>query len=334
MRCRRQNSFCSKNAEDKRDVKKRKRKTTRINLKEDQCFTCQGEKITVLIVSSLKDPASINIKKEILEQSDWDEINSFKGNPVFKHSTLKDIVMVTIEDRKITHENLEKEVEEQLGIKTKLTIFLSRHRSKTGEPTLTTHPIGNYGEAQFGGKTRTLSKSSPRMMTQLLRIMKKNAEQKNLYHKVCLEVTHHGPLMNNPTLFVEVGSDEKEWERKDPANVVAKSVLELLSSYRYEEDFPDDIPVLIGIGGGHYAPRFTDIILEKNAAFGHMIPAYHVKEGNIDGEMLEKALQATPNVKGVYIHRKSLKKSQVTEFRKWFENKGIPAISSKELPDL
>jgi D-aminoacyl-tRNA deacylase len=97
---------------------------------------------------------------------------------------------------------------------------------------------------------------------------------------------------------------------------------------------PNDIPVLLGIGGGHYAPRFTDIALEKKAAFGHMIPTYHIDAGNIDEESFEKALNATPNVNGVYIHRKSLKKSQVSEYREFFQNKKIPVISSKELQDL
>jgi D-aminoacyl-tRNA deacylase len=171
-------------------------------------------------------------------------------------------------------------------------------------------------------------------MTQLLRIIKKNAEQEKLYHKVCFEVTHHGPYMNIPTLFAEVGSVEEEWKKQKPADIVAKSVLELLESYHYEEDLPSDIPVLIGIGGGHYAPRFTDVVFEKKAAFGHMIPTYQMKPEDIDGEMLEKALQATPNVQAAYIHRKSLKKSQVSEYKEWFQNRGIHVISSKELPDI
>ena len=290
--------------------------------------------IVVLIVSSLRDPASNNIRKSLLNLSKWDEMERFDEHIVYRNRFMDDVIIITIKDRKITRENLDKEVEEKIGLKPKQAIYISRHTSKTGEPTLTTHPIGNYGRADFGGKSKTLSKSSPKLMTHLLRIVNKNAKQAKLYHKVCLEVTHHGPYLSIPTLFVEVGSDEKEWENQKPVNVVAKSVLELLKSYQYEEDFPDNIPVLIGIGGGHYAPRFTDIVLEKNAAFGHMIPSYHVKEGNIDGEMLEKALQGTPGVKSVYIHRKSLKKSQITEFRKWFENRGIPAISSKELTDL
>ena len=35
--------------------------------------------------------------------------------------------------------------------------------------------------------------------------------------------------MNIPTIFVEVGSNEEEWKKQEPANIVAKSILELLS---------------------------------------------------------------------------------------------------------
>jgi len=296
----------------------------------------EGEKhITILIISSIVDPASINIKKNLLQQTKWEEIDEFNGNTTYRHIDMKNIIMVTIKDRKITHEKLEQEVEEQLGVKPKQAIFLSRHRSKTGDPTLTVHPIGNYGEALFGGKHRTLSKASPRLMTQLLRIIKKNAEQEKLYHKVSYEVTHHGPYMTIPTFFVEVGSTPDEWSNTKPANIIAKSLLELLKSYHhYEENTPKDETVLIGIGGGHYAPRFTDIALTKKAAFGHMIPTYQIENGNINHEMLEKTLQETPDVKGVYIHKKTLKKSQVTEYKKYFEKTNTPVISSKELPDL
>jgi len=290
--------------------------------------------MTVLIISSTEDSASTNIKKNLLEQSTWTESGTFNGNEVYRHSTMKDVIIVTINDSKILHENLDKEVKDVLGIEPKQAIFISRHRSKTGEPTLTVHPIGNYGKAEFGGKTKILPKASPRLMTHLLRLLKKNAEQAKLYHKVCFEVTHHGPYIDIPTLFIELGSDKQEWEKQKPAAVVAKSVLELLDSYHYEEDFSDDMPVLLGVGGGHYAPRFTDVAFEKKAAFGHMIPMYQINAGNIDDEMFEQALQKTPNVEGVYIHRKSMKKSQVTEFKNIFEKKGIPVISSKELEDL
>jgi D-tyrosyl-tRNA(Tyr) deacylase len=65
-----------------------------------------------------------------------------------------------------------------------------------------------------------------------------------------------------------------------------------------------------------------------------MIPSYKIDEGTIDDEILEKTIQATPNLTGVYLHKKDLKKSQVTLYRNWFEKKDIALISSKELLDL
>ena len=289
-------------------------------------------RITVLIISSNEDPAGCNIKKGLLKKTEWKEINTFEENPVYQHQNMDELVMITINDSTIHHENLEEQVKKQLGINPKQAIFITRHRSKTGEPTLSTHPIGNYGKAEFGGKNKTLPPSSPRLMTELLRKIKKNS--KETYHKVCFEVTHHGPYMSIPTLFTEVGSNQEEWGKQAPADIIAKSLLDLFESYSYEEELPKDIPVLLGIGGGHYAPRFTDIVLEKKAAFGHMIPGYHIDAGNIDGEMFEKAVNSTPDLYGVYIHKKSLKKSLVTEYKKWFKDHDINVISSKELDDL
>lgn len=290
--------------------------------------------MTLLIISSIEDPASTNIKKGLLKLSNWNELGTFYNNTVYQHSEKKDIIIVTINDSMIKHDNLDTEIKEKLGLNPRQAIFISRHRSKTGEPTLTTHPIGNYGKAEFGGKAKTLPKSSPKMMTQLIRIIKRNAKKEKLYHKVCLEVTHHGPYIEIPSLFVEVGSNEEEWEKQKSSDTIAESILEIIQNYQYEEDLPRDIPVLLGIGGGHYAPRFTDIIFEKKVAFGHMIPTYQIEAGNINEEMLEKALDKTPDVSGVYIHRKSIKKSKATEFRNIFEKKGIPVLSSKELENL
>jgi len=274
------------------------------------------------------------MKKGLLEKSDWEEIGEFFGNIVYRNSNMKKIIIITINDNKITHENIEKEVNEKLKINPKVAIFLSRHRSKSGKPTLTTHPIGNYSEALFGGREKTLSISSPKIMTHLLRIMKKNADQNKMYHQLCFEVTHHGPYMSIPTLYVEVGSTEEEWVKEKPSFILSESILELLKNYHYEDDFKEKIPVLIGIGGGHYAPRFTDVALEKNIAFGHMIPNYQIKKGVINDEMIEKTINATPNFNGMYIHRKSMKKSEFTTLKNWFKEKDINVFSSKELSDL
>jgi D-tyrosyl-tRNA(Tyr) deacylase len=64
--------------------------------------------MTVVIVTSTEDPASTNIKKCLLEQSSWDEVESFDNIPVYRYSKMKDVIIVTIRDRKIRHENLDR----------------------------------------------------------------------------------------------------------------------------------------------------------------------------------------------------------------------------------
>ena len=290
--------------------------------------------MAVLIVASAEDPASMNIKTGLLEQTSWDEDGTFYDTPVYTSCSMENIVLVTIPDKKIRHENIDIEVHDQLHITPKIAIFLSRHRSKMGEPTLTVHPIGNYGDAEFGGEPKTLISAAPRMMTALLRHIKRNLKTTDLTYQVCYEVTHHGPMLRIPTVFVEVGSTEVQWQKKEPASVISTSLLDLLHEHLYEEEYPKDIPVLVGIGGGHYAPRFTDVAFEKNVAFGHMIPSYHIDAGNIDWSMIQQAVQMTPDASGVYLHKKALKKSQVTSFKQLLAEHDIPVVSSTELSPL
>jgi D-tyrosyl-tRNA(Tyr) deacylase len=286
--------------------------------------------MTIVIVSSTQDEASTNIKKRLLELEEWDSINTFFDHDVYQHNFLSDVFMVTITDKTIIHEGLEQQLKDRLQLTPSQLIIISRHRSKSGEPTLSTHPIGNYAEAEFGGKTRTLTPAMPRLMTNLLRTMKKKADENKLPHEVTFEVTHHGPFLKTPTLFAEVGSTLEEWIKEKPARVVADSLLTVLHDKKYEKEYEDDTPVLIGIGGGHYAPRFSTVVFKRNIAFGHMIPSYHIKPGHIDKEMVKKALEATPNVSGVYLDRKALKKSFRTQVKSWCEELSIPLVSSKD----
>jgi len=290
--------------------------------------------MTVVLISSSEDPASTNIKNSLFTLTPWEESGSFYDAPVYKNLKMKNIVLLTIPDKKILHENIDIEIHDQLHLEPKIAIFLSRHRSKMGEPTLTVHPIGNYGDAEFGGKPRTLVPALPRMMAHLLRLIKKNLQVTMLEYKVCYEVTHHGPFLQVPTLFAEVGSTEVQWQQPEPALVIANSLCELLSYKSDENEYSNDIPVLLGIGGGHYAPRFTDVAFQRNAAFGHMIASYHIDAGIIDWPMIEQSIQATPHFSGVYLHRKALKKSQITEYRHLLEHHNIPVLSSEDLPSF
>jgi len=290
--------------------------------------------MSTVIISSTQDPASTNIKHALLDQATWEEQGLFLENIYYKSTLFQDLYLLTIPDKTIIHEGLETQITQQLHIRPRQAIFISRHRSKTGEPSLTTHPIGNYSQALYGGKDHTVSPPLPHHMTALLRYINNNAEQKGLYHKVCFEVTHHGPYMSIPTLFTEVGSTIDEWKKQLPATVIAQSVINLLESYDDITTSSKDIPVLIGVGGGHYAPRFTDVALEKQVSFAHMIPSYHINGGNITKDIIRHVIDISSHIDGIYLHRKALKKSQQTTMKQWCKDLEIPVVSSKELTDL
>ncbi len=290
--------------------------------------------MSIFLISSTEDPASTTIKQQLLTHAQTKPYSIFMDEPILLLEEFQDTYLVTISDRTIYHDNLDRELEKTTGITPDLLIFLSRHSSKMKTPTLTTHPIGNYGSADFGGKAKTLVPSAPHIMTHLLRKIYENHQKNPLGFQVCYEVTHHGPFLTTPTLYVEVGSTEKEWLNHEAAMIIAKAVYETIKDYSSNQDFSYDVPVLIGIGGGHYAPRFTDIILERKASFGHMIPSYHIDAETITEESLKNAILQTPDASAVYIHTKGLKKPQVRHFKEMLGTLDIPVISSKELPAL
>ncbi|UCH88634.1 MAG: D-aminoacyl-tRNA deacylase [Thermoplasmata archaeon] len=276
-------------------------------------------KIENLIVVSLEDTASCNIKKFLLELGEWQQHDPFESNPTF---VMGNSIIVTIEPMHLYCDNIDKKVGEHFGFEAELVIFLSRHRSESGLKTLTVHPVGNYADAKFGGMPGKLVPSSPRRMTSALRVLKREGAE--LIHQISYEATHHGPYLTTPAFYIEIGSDASAWEEPKPAEAIAKTLLTVLA----EEEDPKD-RIAIGIGGGHYVPRLTDIACSHHIAFGHMVPVYAV---DMENEMYMNAIKATPGADCVYFHKKSLKKSRYRELAAWCESEGgLEVVDSKTL---
>lgn len=275
-----------------------------------------------LIICSGADAASINIRDRMLEMDAWRSIGDHRGQPVLKCG---EMVMVTIPQLHIYAEDLDLDLVEELDLEPDVAIFLSRHRAASGIPTLTVHPIGNHGSADFGGRERTLVPASPHLMSSMLRLLSREAA--DLEYRVSFEVTHHGPHLNIPSIFIEIGSDESMWGDRDAAAAIARTV------QRAEEEVN---PVAIGIGGGHYAPRFTEMVMTRRISFGHMVPNYALKGSDAEASrsIIKRAVENSGDARMAYIHKKSMKRSEATSMKKLLVDLGIDVVEGKDLHPL
>ncbi|WP_436907370.1 D-aminoacyl-tRNA deacylase [Halosimplex marinum] len=150
-----------------------------------------------------------------------------------------------------------------------LLVFASRHAGETG-PLLTAHHTGNFGPAEYGGEPGAFARACPNAHRRVLAALREHAPEG---YEVGMEATHHGPTdAGVPSMFVEVGSDEPQWDDPDAAEAVARAILALRET---DPDAPDEDGTrrhLVGFGGGHYAPRFERILAETDWAVGHIAP--------------------------------------------------------------
>jgi D-aminoacyl-tRNA deacylase len=281
-----------------------------------------------LVVACKEDLASMNICRFLVESANWREGGEFEGNAVLR---LKDrAVLVTINDSHLYSDNIDTRVSKALDMEVPWTvIFLSRHKSESGLRTLTVHPLGCYGRPDFGGRDRTFVPSAPGPMTGALRLIKEKAKAEELDFKVSFECSHHGPYLESPTFFIEIGSSEDAWVEEPPARVLASVVREIILE---EDDVGKDVPVALGMGGGHYAPRFTDVALARKVYFGHMLPNYAIKDST--NQVLEETMRKTPEAKLVYFHRKALKGHEYRRLKDVFTSLGLEAVREKDLEKL
>ncbi len=217
-----------------------------------------------LILASKRDLAGMNIAEQLLK---------FKKNLVSgiisrdKEDKFFDIFIV---DESILYEenlNLDKISEYDF------VIFASKHKSEKNEKALTIHAPGNFSfeEPKFGGKPGKLCKTSALFQKHLFQKLKENAEKAVLKkYEVTMEATHHGPLINKPCLFIEIGSTETEWKDKRAGFAVAKTISEAIEEFKINPYYE----IAIGLGGPHYCPEFNKIQLDSNVAVSHVIPKY------------------------------------------------------------
>ena len=279
-------------------------------------------KSPILLVSCAEDTASMNIREALLAAQKWEETGRLWDNPVMVSEN--GVYLSLLPDEHLYHNHLDKDAH-RIGLDPKIVVFLSRHRSKAGTKSLTIHPIGNYRSNDFGGLPQKLVPSAPREMANILISLREHA--KGLEHAVTYEVTHHGPYLETPTMFVEIGSQEDQWENEEAGKAIANTIAET------DLAKPGDDTILVGIGGGHYAPRFSDIVFKRKACFGHMVPSYALENAGEEEaqSILKKAFDATPEAQGFYIHKKGLKSREKKLVAAALESMDAAVLKTKDL---
>jgi D-tyrosyl-tRNA(Tyr) deacylase len=185
-------------------------------------------------------------------------------------------------------DDLELRLPLELRERSPTVIFPSIHRSESGIRCFTVHPLGNPGSrADFGGKPGTLVPADPRLMTAVLRALAGDAGRVGL--PATFEATHHGPALALPSLFAEVAV---------PAGAVPLPTEVEVLEHALREATPESADrVALAVGGGHYAPRFTDLARGRRWAFGHILSRHALRELTAEGA--RAAWQATPAAEGI-----------------------------------
>lgn len=285
--------------------------------------------MSLVLVESLPDVASVGIADALRARPGWSETSKrFDGRPVWRaESRDGDVVLVTTAKHHIHAEGLDVDLRAD-GIAPSMVVFLSKHKSESGRPTLTAHPVGNYRDAALGGRPHTLTPVPAPHFTHMLRCLHRARERHRFPAEVSYEVTHHGPALETPAFFVELGSSETQW--KDPAGhrVLADAVQEFLATP------PGPYPVVIGLGGGHYAPRFTEAALTKRVHFAHLLPTYHAQHMEDPIAAVRELRRTSLGATGVYYHDGTLKKDQRERWLDAFRTEGLPQVESKVWPML
>jgi len=229
-----------------------------------------------LIVASKKDKAGINITTNLSQFRENPLTSSMKDKPSFDFYLIDTEI---IDDKGIDLEKINKY---------DFIIFASKHQSEKGDKSLSVHAPGNPRDAEFGGIPQKMCKTSALFQKQIFEKLNSNAKEHNLdeKYKVTLECTHHGPLIEKPCIFIEIGSSETEWVDRQAGFVVAKTINQIIQDFK-ENPYNE---IAIGIGGPHYCPNFNKIQSNSNIALSHIIPQYVFP---LTEEMIKQAIENT-----------------------------------------
>lgn len=307
--------------------------------------------VTLLLASS-QDSASVNLHRAMLDLGGWSESTILPHGTMQQHLS-RDVHLLLIEQLHIHADGIDRIHEENADCELEEVLILSRHVSATNTPALTLHAIGIPGETphgeegQAGGKKGTVVPPSPRFAS-LFRGMLTEGRSRGLdkEYDLTLETTHHGPNLSKPTLYIEIGSTEQQWNNMEAADAWASVISDNLGLGGAEPvTWQEGGDVMIGLGGGHYAPRHKAVLSKSEFWTGHLLANYALPfENPEEGQepagawkhsirtSVESTMSAFPGGRFfAHLDRKSFKGWQRTAILGLLEELGVPVRRGKEL---
>ena len=307
----------------------------------------------VLIAVNGNDIASVNQAKFLLEKDTWDLLEDVEG---FKAYGYRHVRMWYLPERILWEDHLEKRWNGATNETVLEVIFPSRHAAKSGTPCLTLHPIGvphleHNSTPDFGGQSGFAPPPSTRLGPWWRLLNEKWVEQSIPDFSLSLEVTHHGPVIDVPCLFIEVGSTQEYWPHEGAAKLLSDVIWEGLGLAganqigNWDAKIHHSNPVLITLGGGHYAPKGNKLGSEEDVWLGHMLANHSIPFGTSDdpGELWRQSIDAVvQSTKQAFpeglvvatVEKKSFKGWQRQLIYQHLESVSIPILRSKPFLEM
>ncbi|MBI3052045.1 hypothetical protein HYY74_06350 [Candidatus Woesearchaeota archaeon] len=251
------------------------------------------------IMVSKANIASLNIMERLLEDY------PFTGSPP-RLSVRGNSFEVHQFDGEITHlEGIDS------GIDADLLVFASTHRSSAAIDCFTVHAVGNWGKAELGGRERSLVIAPAAELKAAFQSLQKN----RLGMEVIQEATHHGPFVEKPAMFIEIGSSEKMYRDRQAAEEVAGAIMSLGEAQK-------PVKAAVGIGGPHHSPAFSKFMRESEYAVGHVCAKYALD--CLDAGMLRQAMERTEPRAGIALLDWKGLGGHKQRIKSFIEDEGIP----------
>ncbi|MFY3741343.1 MAG: D-aminoacyl-tRNA deacylase [Candidatus Nitrosomirales archaeon] len=246
-----------------------------------------------LLVASKIDPAGYGMANCLIETH-----SLHRTNHEFEVYTNSTIDLLLVDQEALTLDWLDDRFSPEYYV------FLSRHRSESGIPTLTCHTTGNFSDVnEMGGRPKELAYTYPSLQKHYMQTLW-NQRAGIPDYQLVIEATHHGPTaLGKPALFVEIGSSEKQWVDKNAISVVCDAIIKTINGLKKYSK------IGIGLGGTHYPSKFNELLVDSDFAVAsvaskHSLP--YVDRSMLD-QMISKSIE---DVKYVFMDWKGLGKEK------------------------